>query len=935
MDIPFRNIEVNLTIYWYDGPQPDKGQIMHKDFRMIDIEGGDGILSEEIVFEWTPQFAGSYAINLSCYVPGDILPITDTWSDGLGRYIVTQSTNFHHGWWVGTQVWNCSSLEGWNISTQGAPADQRWHISQNPLARADGDIHTSPDVLYVGNDTSGMAPTTGVYTLTSPPINLSRFNPDAYMHEWRTGRPQIYLLYKYRGHIHESGPNGRGGLFHKVSVVGEEDFKILKDNKYSDLDPENHTVILNGNTSNLPGEPLWAEPTHPSYHGDTTIPGIELGEYVGKTIQIRIEYIPSGLEEAGFMIDDIIIIGKDMVDITPFELEVDDQERPSANPGDSVEFHMNLTLKTSLDTTNIRIECFDSIDFIDIDRDVTIDPWEVIGGGHEETVLPIGISVEIPPSAPSGEAWFDIRVLGGGVTRDVRLHFGINSVHYTDSILEEIVDRSMDPGTSMRTLITLVNGGNIVERFDHTFISEDDLYCENGRGRTTVKAGTSVSLNCTIGVPEGSMAGGKRGYFVISTSPLPTDGEILQKIDEDDPDPTWWIHIIDLTVNQLHSIELAVPSNYRSIEEPPENGSAKITYYVFITNMGNGDETVLIQHEGLEYVPGIQVIHPEWVVIGPGSTELISINLSIDFPIPEGKYTFYLSINSTKEDVIGNWTEELTLSIGNAPVPPGLYMINGSISSEPDQPLLGEEGIISFSVRSFGLQSYMQFRAVILLNGIEVVTKDLTTLSSSETRFQIPMTFDMVGRNDVTISIFGDNVSSYQDPDLKSSFHFFLNVSFVELTLTDLTVGGIGYLDPGNNTIDPGMYTVEVSVHNSGDTEAANVGVIISVRDIDTDYETTYTSKVDLLLTNETASVQFKNIRLSPLHRYRIVAFVDPDGEWVEEDETNNDLTISFNIDEEEPEEPIWRRTEWVMGVFIISIILSIGLFLYLIRRKL
>ena len=229
----------------------------------------------------------------------------------------------------------------------------------------------------------------------------------------------------------------------------------------------------------------------------------------------------------------------------------------------------------------------------------------------------------------------------------------------------------------------------------------------------------------------------------------------------------------------------------------------------------------------------------------------------------------------------------------------------------------------------------MQFRAVILLNGIEVVTKDLTTSSSSETRFQIPMTYDMVGRNDVTIRIFGDNVSSYQDPDLKSTFNFFLNISFVELTLTNLTVGGIGYLDPGNNTIDPGMYTVEFSVHNSGDTEAANVGVIISVRDIDTDGETTYTSKVDLLLTNETASVQFKNIRLSPLHRYRIVAFVDPDGKWVEEDETNNDLTISFTIDEEEPEEPIWRRTEWVMGVFIISIILSIGLFLYLIRRKL
>ncbi|MCK5773194.1 MAG: hypothetical protein KAH57_05350 [Thermoplasmata archaeon] len=935
MDIPFREIEVNLTIYWYDGPQPDKGQIMHKDFRMVDIKGGDGILSEEIQFEWTPQFAGSYAINLSCYVPGDILPITDTWSDGLGRYILTQSTNFHHGWWVGTQAWNCSSLEGWNISTQGGPADQGWHISQNPLALADGDIHTSPDVLYVGNDTSGMAPTSGVYTLTSPPINLSRFNPDAYMHEWRTSRPQIYLLYKYRGHIYGSGPNGKGGLFHKISIVGEDDFKTLKDNKYTDLDPWNHTVILNGNTSDLPGEPLWAEPNHPSYHGDTTIPGIELGEYVGKNIQIRIEYIPSGLEETGFMIDDIIIIGKEMVDITPFEIDVDDQEHPSVNPGSSVEFLMNLTLRPSLDATNIRIECFDSIDFIDIDMDVTIDPREVIGGGQEKVVVPIAISVEVPRGSPNGEAWFDVRVLGGGVTRDVRLHFWINGVHSTDSMLEEIVDRLVDPGTSLGSSITLVNRGNVVERFDHTFISNDGLHCENGRGRTMVNAGESASLNCTIQVPEGSMAGGKKGYFVISTSPLPSDDEILLKITQSDPDPIWRVHVIDLMVRQLHSIELAVPSSYRSIEDPPENGGTMVAYDVFITNMGNGDETVLIQHEGLEYIPGIQVIHPEQAVIGPGSTEVISIELSIAFPIPEGRYAFHLSINSTTEDLIGNWTEELIISIGDAPVPPGLYMINGSISSEPDQPLLGEEGIISFSVRSFGLQSYMQFSAVIMLNGVEVITKDLTTLSSSETRFQIPMTYNVVGRNDVTIRIFGENVSSYRDPDLKSSFHFLLNVSFVELTLTNLTVGGIGPLDPGNDTIDPGLYTVEFSVHNSGDTVAENVGVIISLRDIDTDEETTYTSKVDLLMTNETASVQFKNIPLSPLHRYRIVALVDPDGEWLEVDETNNDLAIDLEIGEAEPEEPIWRRAGWVLGVFVISILISIGLFLYLIRRKL
>ncbi|MGA1873423.1 MAG: hypothetical protein ACMUHY_07095 [Thermoplasmatota archaeon] len=929
-DAPFSGIKVNLTLYWYDahkGFSFDKGRILFRDQAEVDIGPGDGTLSRKITFEWTPRFAGAYVMNITIKLPGDPRPYTNrTLIAGL-QYTLDKKT-ITDGLWVGTNTWNGSSMDGWSEDTEQGEEGIHWHVAEHPLAKGYETLHTPDKAFWVGNDSSGLSPTSGVYSLISPPIDLTGFNPDPWDSFLGKTRPQIYLLYKYRGNLSSESISGGSGIYHWIRYRENGNWSNWKPL----LDPKGDWVNISGNTTNV----IWDLSKRPFLQGDLEFIGVDLGDHQGKTVQIKFEYHPSGYPETGYVIDDIMVIGKETVDIEPFSISSYTEEIHRSNPGEEIEFDIGILckLKETEDKVPVRIDVVDGSDFLDLSRDIRIRPSLIDLAGGACGPYQVDITLSIPSSSPSGEGWFKVRVIGGGTLKDVTFRFIVETRRSLDLSVEGDRTGIIQPGEYMDLGIHVTNKGNVEELVYLNFITGSDLDLFGQLGSFDLQPGEHRSFMIGLTVPEGSLAGSKRGFILLTGSPPPADA--IEKLLDNRSSPGWYYVEVNYSVEQVHDIEIIEPSpsaTYREIEDPPDNGSVRKDYNLIIANHGNSRDKVSFSVQGWDEREDIVLHLPENIPIEPGATRFVEIQVEVTFPVPFGIYDFDIMAFSSDDETTSSNVVTLTLSVGGAPVSSGIYMVNGSLDLQPSRTVFGQEVVISFTVKSFGFLDKDSFNVNLWLNDAVVQTRPFQISRYQDKVCQMTWSFGNPGLYRMMVSLSEWKEPASDTAGLVRSLHREVRVGFIDMGITALELHLESGEDIGERPL-PGIYECTITVTNRGNTTADLSILTLNIEDPVSKAGWNLTMNVTEMVPGESRNLTFKNIELLQERDYQFSAFIDSNGRWRDMNSTDDLRQLRVKVGSVPPEVPFWRDPVWGILGFILTLIVTIGLLFYLLRKK-
>lgn len=924
---PVKGVELNFTVYWHGGIGSDTQRIMYRDFRLVDINGGIGTLSDPILIQWRPQYAGTYLINFSIHAPKDPRPITDIYYEQGVSVERGDGTSFRTGVWVGTGSWDCSAMDGWTSESSGGLPDHSWHVSDHPIGMEDPTQHTAGKTFWVGNGSGSYGPTSGVYGLISPILDLSIYDPDPTNPSEEGEGPKIYFAYKYKGNITPFGPSGKGAIRHYIRDVGTEEWTLIADHSG---DP----IVINDNNT-LHTDPIWNYPKR-TIPGSSVAPqpGMDLGEYQGRSVQIKLEYTPSGIHETGYLIDDIILVGLQRVDITPFSISRIHQDMDEIPPGTEGKFAINLTPKEGGKSTVIRLSAVNASNSIDIINDIDIDPGLLTLPEDLGTDIGIDITLRLNESAPSGPAHFTIRIIGGGIYRDVTFHFDVTARHSLITDVSGEIDGPIGEDKLPVVTLKLRNGGNSPEIINYTFVSGDDLTWDMQRGRITLDVGRSAEMTGEIGFIGSPLPGNKTGYIVTSTGSLPDNQILLSRITVGDIGPSWSVHLLEYDLLQTYSLETISDSTFIPIVEPGTTGAQNVTYRMIVMNYGNGPDLLTFSQVGLEEGLNITVDLPQNLPIEPGEAKLIDIPVKLTYPVPLGRFAFTVTVHSSGEEDEGNNSVDFVLSIGKEPLESGLYIINNSLVIEPRESILGGDTIIIFDVRSYGLRHQSPFTIVLYVDGEFALSREFITSSTKDTNCQITYRFIAPGPHNITIRI--PEVEDQRTPglDLVYSLNASINVYSIDLAITGILLrsGGKDFVD--GSTVDPGSYTLTAEIFNHGDIDAEVVNFIVNVTDIEGEETMTIHASLPVIIVNSSSVLQVPDIKLNASTDYSISLELDASANWQDTNSTDNFQSVAIFVGPEPPKEPLWRNTIFIIAGLGITVLILGVIFFYTMRRK-
>lgn len=933
LDAPLTGVKVNLTIYWYDAAEGfsfDKGRIIHKDTTMVSLPTGSGELSDTIGFEWIPSHAGSYVLNISTHAPGDPRPVTHFILIGGYKY-TSKSLSLTDGRWVGTNTWNASDFAGWTSFTDGADQSNGWHVSDHPLGKGYDDLHTDDGVFWAGNDTTTYAPTTGFHNLVTPMMDLTDFDPKPYDVFSRSVRPQIYFLYRYRGNISSSGPLGIGGIFHWI--------RYIDDGKWSDweklYDVMDRWINISGNTTDV----IWDWSKRPFLSGDIDFVGLDLGDYQGKKVQLRFEYRPSGHLESGYVLDDLTLIGKHRVDITPFEIIGYTKEVPEIDPGSRVNLQIELRSRlTSIDQDlSLRIDCVDSSAFLDKDRDISIDPQIIDLGKDDDSLQRINVSVSVPGNAPFGSGWIKIRLIAGGLVKDLNFDLTILSRRSLTMKVQGEVEGEIEPFGKKALELVVENRGNIKEDFNLTFVSSGDLLLQEMLTTYMLRPGDRLSLNLTILISESALTGLNTGWFVLSRGSLKDKETILNMVLEYEEDPSWITARVEYQMVQLREINLYAPSigsTFLLIEEPPEQGVFTYRFDLIVQNSGNGIDNVTFSLANWDRRDDMEIHHPSNVLLFPGEVRVIQVLIDINYPIPWGQYNFSMEAYSDSGSIEPDGSVTLFISIGPGSISEGVFLLNGSLKVEPQEIILGRESLISFTVRSFGLVDQETFLVNLWVDGKVVSTSLFQLPRSQDGEYQIPWTFTTSGEHLVNISISQDKVPYDDSGELTLEISSIVVVRYIDLYI-DSVFFSDHPSDINLSSLPPGDKDMIVSIRNGGDAVADISTITLELLDRERGEVMNITLNLTEIGPGSTKELVFKNIEFKERSVYQVSILIDNNGRWKDTDVDNDLMTIDIEVGEKPPDEPLWRNSTLSVAVFLVTFLLVGIFFIYLIRKKL
>lgn len=918
-DVPLIDIEVTCTIYWYDGFYPDRGEVMFKDLLLVDLPGGDGSYSNMIEFLWVPTFSGAYMINLSAHVPGDARPMsTDPpFFQGI-RYEPIPGRYFYSGVWVASGYWDGSSMDGWATIPNGSSDDLGWDSVVHPLSQETTPSHSAPYCFWAGNRTNWKAPTGMTYSLITPELDLKRFDPEPYDIERSERRPQIFFLYRYRG-----GLSSPGMLKHYVTTDGGLSWEPL-------LDLRDHTVNITGYSTSI----SWDYAKRPFFAGNGHMIGIDLEKYVGETIRIRFDQIPSGVNDTGYLLDDITLMGMDLVEPVPFELGDLRLDTRSVDPGSILKTSINVTPRKSIETIKVRLQAINASGSISPEYHVSIDPEVIELEEGSKDAVEVGIEITIPENERSGEAWTLIRAIGGGISEDLVIEFDINSKHGHVSKLKGSSSGSILPGEAVLLDLEFENTGNTVERVSVEFVGIDELEWSAVIDQEKIQPGHLLVFDGVLTTPPGTISGTKQALIVTSTKVLPDKDRIMERYLQDNMDPDWIVHELNYTLEQVYDIELIASSSYKELKEPPDNGTILTVYEVYLLNNGNGIDVVEFRSNSTDGIGSLNVDMPDELSIGPGESRSISVEISSTFPMSWGRYDFRIeAISSGTEDIEDN-TLELTLVIGSQPISSGTFLINGSVGIIPDDIIMGTESIISFKAQTFGIPENLDFTVALSIDG-KLATSSIFPYNTDRSGdYQIIWTFDSQGLHNISLEIFSGNNIDYPELGLLNVLEVNVTVRYIDLSVDGLFING----NPieGDMEMEPGKHQISAAISNLGDIRANIATITLEVIEVGRpENRTLQTFNLTEIEDGNSIRVQFNRNDLLPERTYRITVSIGNKDKWIEGDQDNDELSTTIDIGEEPPEQPIWRNSAFIIITFISVFVLSILLFLYLMRKKL
>jgi DNA-binding transcriptional ArsR family regulator len=272
-----------------------------KTIPVLDVSG-----TSPITFDWIPTYSNYYNITLNVSVPGDV-----------------NGTNNDRFWkWIIAVKWSddfaTSSLDDW---TGDKGTSVQWHVSNTVNNDPDTLTHSSPEVLYHGEENGQDKYGIGEdYYLTFPPFDLRRFETT----------PVTYLFYQFYG---SSSPQDE--LILEVRTNPNQDFE------YSDLLPK-----LSGDTKNESGGWEWQAWLSES----APFSGIPISIFTGEIVQFRLHWVSDNTPEnkTGFYLDDFLLFGLEIPppekDAGLDELKVDHFTNPWDMPvvGDNIDISVKV-----------------------------------------------------------------------------------------------------------------------------------------------------------------------------------------------------------------------------------------------------------------------------------------------------------------------------------------------------------------------------------------------------------------------------------------------------------------------------------------------------------------------------------------------------------------------------------------------------------------
>jgi hypothetical protein len=923
-DIPLSEVEITCTIYWYDGFYPDRGQVMFKDIVLVDVPPGDNQFSDYVDFKWVPSFSGSYMINISAHVPGDAREMsTDPlFFQGL-KYEPISGSYFYSGVWVASDYWNCSDLKGWKTESNGAPVAEGWSSVKHPLSMLVDGFHSEPYCFWSGNRSTWKASMTGNHSLMSPPIDLSRFDPEPYDIERSGRRPQIFLLYRYRGNLSSNGPSGNGSLSHYISIDNGTTWEPL-------LDTKEKMVVTTGNTTG--GK--WDYSKRPFYKGNGHMVGLDLAAYQGDVVRIKLVTQNSGYNESGYLIDDFTVMGMDLVESVPFDLGLPSPDPENVDPGTVHEMVFSVIPRRTSGQFRVRFQPINSTGSINQDRDIEVDPGFITFSGEDLNPAMVSVKVSIPRNERSGINTILIRAIGGGITRDLGLSFKVKPRHDLISRLSDEVPDIIEMESVVDLDLVIENRGNIAEDVSYTFVTESQMIWNSGSGSVNLEPGQLRTIPGELKIANGTTSGLKTGFIIASIYSLPSDEEVLSTILDGSSDPSWKIHFINFTLKQTHSMEFVAMTSYRDIKDPPSNGTIQLNYSLFISNNGNGQEEITYMVIGTDDVEGMELLLPESTILAPDSSEVFNARLILDFPLSRGNYNLSVIAISGIEGEIKKEVE-LTLLIGSTPVSRGTYLLNGSLSIQKEEVVMGRETIIEFSSQSFGKPGGEDFEVGLLINGFEEVSRSFSHTIGGPSKHQMTWIFSSPGLHNVSIVLHGEVYPNVEELGLLSIVSKVVEVRFVDLSLETI-IAGKQNLSSDMEPIEPGTYQFRSVVRNQGDGLANVFSLILEVIEVgEPTNKTVQIVNLTELPAGENITVLFKSLKIRPEREYRIIVQLDVKGKWIEGSSENDELSFVFSVSSEPEEEPIWSGNWFPVFAGASAMILSLVVFLYLMRKKL
>jgi hypothetical protein len=922
---PFYGVRVNFSVYWFDGiltgyqsgeqkvVYVESLRVMHTDTRTVDIGSGVGTRSEVIEFEWVPRFAGSYIWNISVHVRSDHFPVSDVIYPAGIVYRTAQNSSYYNGLWVGTYYTDCSELSGWRSESQGGLKDIKWHVSSHPLAQGDSTLHSSGEAFWVGNETTLLAPTTGVYSLISPRFDLTRFDDSAFSWELKRGAPQIYFLYKYRGKISQNGPAGDGGLFHFVSADDGETWEKL-------LDPAERHVNISGETVS----PIWGHTSHNSNLGGSAKYGFDLSNYHGKEIRIKIEYHPSGIDETGFLIDDIALEGKERVDIATFSISGRSTEVPIVEPGNEVRFWAELSRTGKEPGLEVRAEAVELPDYISDRGDLRIDP--PVFSLDDGPVL-VNMSLKVPNGAPSGPGRATIRFIGAYTDRDLTFDFTVKDVHDLSVSLEGDIGGAMVPFVYKTVYLSMENRGNIKESVHVIFVSDDGMEWDQG-GVKAYSLSLGQSIKARFGIRTVEEGYGPRiGHLIWSAKAIGMSGsEIMKAISEGQIPSDWNVHTLEYDVDRIRDISLFSPVLHAVVADPPDEGQDNVYFKIYVLNRGNAEESIILNSSMEEPDVNITLDHPSNLTIGPGIIDtVVQLNATISYPINPGTYGFHIEAIVMGEPPSSDDSLDFSIRIGPEGSVNGIFIDEASISIAPSEPIMGDESVVSFDAYIFGVPDNAVFNAVMQESGEVVLRQDFLTSGTGHTLCQLKWVPQESGVRDLVLSIDGPIPTRDAPPGLVSSLNLSVRVRFIDISI-DWVV------EPENET-DPGQHYFKIRVSNEGDVRA---GLFIVTLNVTSGNETrSYIKNVSDLDPGISTILTFGPIALEAGTTCTLFVETPVNGQWKDNDSSDNRLfSPQIQVGEEPPGVPVWRNGLFLGIAAFCLVLVALGLFMALYRRR-